>query len=185
MIERYLGGGKIYFSKYNGTGYDTEVEIGEITEAKLKIDTTESEAFTRDTGVNKKVDKVVTSVSATFSFTTQNINKENLAMSMLGEVTTESFVAGDTLPDGSIAATDIILPVVKGGVSPIIEGKIKVIGENITSGSNPVLEIYHAFIKPSGDVRDYFTDKHTTLGFESDIKAVNGEYFKEYLIPKV
>jgi hypothetical protein len=184
MIERYLGGGKLFFSKYNGTDYDAEVEIGEIQSANLKIDTTEAEAYSKDTGVKKKIDKVVTEINSNFSFTTQNVNKENMAMAMLGDLDTETFAIGDTLPDGTVATVEVVLPVIIGGVNPIIQGKIKCVGVNVSGKDNPVLLIHHAFVKASGDIRDYFADKHTTLSFESEITEIDGEYFKEYFMPK-
>jgi len=183
-IERYIGGGKIFFSKYNGTTYDAEVEIGEIQSATLKVDTTEADAFSKDTGISKKVDKVVTKVDSSLSFTTQNVSKENMAMAMFGSNTTENFLAGDTLPDGTVATADVSIPVILGAENTIIEGSLKFVGVNTTNGANPVLVIKHAYIKPSGDVRDYFADKHATLAFTGEIAEVNGEYFKEYFMPK-
>ena len=183
-IERYIGGGKIYLSLYNGTDYDAEVEIGEVQSANLKITTEEADAFAKDTGIKKKVDKVVTSIDSNLSFTTQNVNKNNMAMGMFGSSETETFAIGDTLPDGTVATEEIIIPVIVGGNNPVIQAKIKIIATNISGDNNPVLLIHHAFIKANGDVRDYFADKHTTLGFEAEVVEMNGEYFKEYLIPK-
>ena len=182
--ERYIGGGTLFFSKWNGLTYDTEIEIGEIQSANLKIETTEVDAVSKDAGISKKVDKVITEIKSNFSFTTQNVNKENMAMAMFGDLQTEAFAIGSTLPDGVVATTQMNIPVIIGGVNPIIEGKIKMVGVNISGDNNPVLQINHAFIKASGDVRDYFADKHSTLAFDGEIVEMNGEYFKEYLIPK-
>lgn len=183
-IERYIGGGEIYFSLFNGTDYEIKRKIGEIQSANLKISTEEADAFSKATGVKKKVDKVVTAINSNLTFTTQNVDKNNMAMGMFGNLETETFEIGDTLPDGTVATEQINIPVIIGGVNPIIEGKIEFIGVNASGKENPVLLIHHAFVKPSGDIRDYFADKHTTLGFEAEVVETNGEYFKEYFMPK-
>jgi len=184
VIDRYIGGGRLYFSNYNGTDYDAEVEIGEVQDVSLKIETSEADAFSKDTGVKKKVDKVVTEINSSLSFTTQNVNKENMAMAMFGDLQTETFAIGDTLPDGTVATEEIIIPVVVGGANSIIEGKLRFVSTNVSGDSNPALIINHAFIKASGDVRNYFADSHATLSFDGEIVEMNGEYFKEYFIPK-
>jgi len=183
-IERYIGGGKLLFSKYNGATYDAEVEIGEIQSANLKISQTYADAMSKDTGIAKKVDKVATATDATISFTTQNVDKVNMAMAMFGTETTENFAIGATLPDGTVAAIATDIPVVNGGTLSKIEGKIKIIGENISGTEDPVLVVHHAVITPSGDIRDYFTDKHATIGFDGEILEVAEGYFKEYFMPK-
>lgn len=183
-IERYLGGGTIHFALWNGSLYEAEVEIGEVQSATLKITTEEADAFSKDNGIKKQVDKVVTAINSNFSFTTQNVAKENMAMAMFGDLQTETFAIGDTLPDGVVATAEIVIPVIIGGVNPIIEGKVRIVGVNVSGDNNPVLLVHHTFLKASGDVRDYFADKHTTLAFEGEIVEMNGEYFKEYLIPK-
>jgi hypothetical protein len=181
-IERYIGGGKIHMSLYNGTDYDAEVEIGEITEAKVSITQNYAEAFSKDTGISKKVDKVATSTDAKVTFTTQNINKENLRMAMFGVVGTETFAIGDTLPDGTVAAAETTIDFIDGGKLSKIEAKLRIVGTNVTDGKNPVMMIHHAVITPTGDARDYFADNHSTLGFEGEILEIGGEYFKEYLM---
>jgi len=183
-IERYIGGGKILFGKYNGTGYDADVEIGEIQSAKLKVTPKYADASSKDTGVSKKVDKVLTGTDATLSFTTQNVNKANMAMAMLGSETTETFAIGDTLPDGTVATVQEVIPVINGGTLSKVEGKVTIVGVNVSGSDNPVLVVHHAVLTPSGDIRDYFADKHTTVGFDGEILEIDGEYFKEYFIPK-
>ncbi len=181
-IKRYIGGGKLFISLYNGTDYDTEIEIGEVKEAKVSVTQNYAEAFSKDTGISKKVDKVATSTDAKVSFTTQNISKQNLAMAMFGTLETETFNAGDKLPDGTTATEATTLDVIKGATKSKIEAKLRIVGKNVTDGYSPVMLIEHAVITPADDARDYFADNHATLGFEGEILEKNGEYFKEYLL---
>ena len=183
-IERYIGGGKIFLSKYNGTDYDAEVEIGEIQSGLLKISQTYVDALSRDTGIAKKVDKVATSTDATFAFSTQNMNNANLAMAMFGAAAeTETFAISDPLPDGTVATEETILPVINAATFSKFEAKIKVVGVNVSGSENPILVIHHAVITPSGDIRDYFADKHSVLSFDAEILEVADGYFKEYFMP--
>ena len=185
VIERHLGGGKVFFSSWNGSEYATEVEIGEVQSLNLSIKTTTADATSKDTGLSKKVQKVPTGIDSSLKFVTQNVNKHNMAMAMLGEATTETFAIGDTLPDGTVATEQIIIPVIKGATQPVKEGRLRYVGNNIAGNDNPCLLVHHVSISPSGDVRDYFADKHSTLAFDGEVmEVVPGEYFKEYLIPK-
>jgi hypothetical protein len=183
-IERYVGGGKLYFTPYTNGAYGTEREIGEIKEAKLKIAPSYVDAMSRDTGFDKKVDKTLKEIASSLSFTTQNVSKENMALAMLGTLSTETFAIGDTLPDGTVATAEVIIPVVRGGVVPLIEGKVRIVGVNVTGTANPVLEVPMCVLTPSGDIRDYFASEHVKIAFEGEILESNGEYFKEYFIPK-
>jgi len=184
-IERYIGGGKVFLSKFNGTDYEDEVEVGEIQSATLKMSQTTTDAMSKDSGISKKVDKVVTATDTTLSFTTQNLDKKNLAMAMFGsDADTETFAIGDTLPDNTVATEETIVPVIKGASLSKIEAKVKIIGVNVSGDSNPVLLVHHAYLTPSSDIRDYFAEKHATLGFDCEIMETPDGYFKEYLIPK-
>lgn len=184
MIERYIGGGKLYISRYNGVGYDAEVEIGEIQSAKLSIKQNYADATSKDNGTAVKVDKVAISTEATLNFSTQNLSKENLAIAMYGSLTTESFAIGAKLPDGTVATAATTLSVIKGGALSKVEAKVRIVGKNLSGEFNPVLLVHHAVLMPNGDVRDYFADKHGALAFDGEIMEVNGEYFREYYIPK-
>lgn len=186
-INRYIGGGRCYFSKWNGVTYDAEAEIGEVKKVTLKSDVKYTDAMSKDDGIEKKVDKVPTSSTSTISFETQNVNKANLAMAMYGTASTETFLLGATLPDGTVATVDTVLPVILGGTELLIEGKFRFVGVNTTGGDDPVLEVHHAVITASGNARDYFADKHATLAFDGEIimLADKTEYYKEYLIPNI
>jgi hypothetical protein len=107
-----------------------------------------------------------------------------MALAMLGTLSTETFAIGDTLPDGTVATAEVIIPVVRGGVVPLIEGKVRIVGVNVTGTANPVLEVPMCVLTPSGDIRDYFASEHVKIAFEGEILESNGEYFKEYFIPK-
>jgi len=184
--ERYIGGGRVFLSKWNGVTYDLEVEVGEIQNATLKISQDYADAMSKDNGIQKKVDKVAKSTNATISFTTQNVNKVNMAMAMFGADTlTETFAIGATLPDNTVATVSTIIPVINGATLSKIEAQIRIIGVNLSGSDNPVLLVHHAVITPTGDIRDFFADKHATLGFDGEILEVAAGYFKEYLIPKV
>jgi len=185
-IERYIGGGTVELALYNGTGYEPFVAIGEVQTATLKISNTYADGYSKDEGVKKQVDKVLTETKATTAFTTQNMSKDNMAMAMFGTVGTEVFAIGDTLPDGTTATVETTLDVIKGGTIAKVEGKIRIIGKNLSGSKNPVLEIHHAFITPSGDVRDYFAEKHATVGFDCEIVKLDTEdsHFKEYFMAK-
>jgi len=184
VIERYMGGGKSYWTPWDGTAYGAEVEIGEIKNVSLKLSSTTADATSMDSGIAKKVDKVVTAIDGVTSFTTQNMNKENMAMAMLGELSTETFAIGDDLPDGTVATVETIIPVIIGGVVPKIEGKLRVVSVNVAGTTNPVLEIPMLSLTPSGDIREYFADKHATLGFDGEIIETDGVFFKEYHMAK-
>jgi len=185
-IERYIGGGTVELALWNGTDYEDFVDIGEVQTGTLKIANTYADGYSKDSGLKKLVDKVLIGTNATTSLTTQNLSKDNMAMAMFGTVETETFAIGEELPDGTTATVETELDVIKGGTVAKIEAKIRVIGVNLSGDKNPVLEIHHAFITPSGDVRDYFAEKHTTLGFDVEIVKLDTEdsHFKEYFIPK-
>lgn len=184
--KRLLGGGRLYFERYNGTDYDPKIEIGEVKKATLKVAVTYKEAYVKDDGVQKKVEKVPVETGASFNYTTQNVNVENVAMAMMGIVGTESFDVGDTLPDGSTATEAIDIPVIRGGAETKVEGRLTFVGKNIASGDHPVCLMHHVVTTPAGDARDYYADDFNNVGFENEIIKLDteNELFKEYFMPK-
>jgi hypothetical protein len=172
--NRFIGGGKLYFTASGGT----EVEIGEIQEASLTFSVTTKDAFSKDQVMQKKVDKVVTAIEARIKFTTQITNAHNTAMAMLGESTTESFGIGDTLPDGSIAAEAVDIPVIKAGTKPLIEGQLKFVGDE-DGDTKPVLVVFNAVITPTGDI-GYIMDDFSKLSFEGEVLETVDGYANEY-----
>ncbi len=183
-IQRYVGGGKVYFANYNGTDYEQEREIGEVLGANLKLSPSYADAVSKDSGMAKKVDKVITSTEASISFETQNVNKENMAIAMMAELSEKTFAIGDMLPNGRTAKEEKTVTVLQGGLVSKVQGRLKIVGLNVTGGDDPVLEIPMVVLTPSGDIRDYFTDKHSTISFDGEILESSGKYFTEYLIPK-
>jgi hypothetical protein len=183
-IQRYIGGGKVFFTPYSNGAYGEEREIGECVSANLSISTTYAEAFNKDVGIKKVSEKVATEQKATIKFETQNLNIDNMAMASFGEKSTVVFADGETLPNGELAVGEVTLDVVRGGAITKIEGKLKIISDNIADGKSPVLEVHHVAITPSGDIRDYFGDSFSKIGFEGDIIKLDDkdEYFIEYYL---
>jgi|GEM_PF-1409310 len=184
VIERFVGGGKAYYTPFVNGAYGTEYELGEVKEAKLKIAPTYIDAMGKDTGFEKKVKKALKEVTASISLSTQNVNTTNMAMAMIGTVETQSFAIGDILPNGLVATEAIEIPKISAGVQPLFEGRLRIVSINIGGDNDPVLDVPMCVITPSGDVRDYFASEFVNLAFEGEILESNGVYFNEYFIPK-
>jgi len=184
--EKYIAGGRLYFSLLNTDGsYQPEYEIGEVQDVTLKTDTSFAEAMNKDGAVPVKSDKVATSFSATLSFSTIKINKENLAMALNATLTTEIFALGSTLPNGAIAAIETTLDVINGGENTLIKGKFKFVSEVATGNKQPVLEIPIAAVS-SNDSMAFMSDDFAKLSFDCDVlKHDTDGYFKTYFIPVV
>lgn len=174
--DRYIGGGKIFFTP-SGEGA-SEVEIGEVQEATLNFSTTTADAFNKDNVMKKKVAKVVTDITASIKFTTQITNAHNTAMAMLGTSDNEVFAIGDTLPDGTVAAEEITIPVVKAGTKPLIEGALKFIGDE-DGDEKAVLIVFNASITPTGDI-GYIVDNFSVLSFEGEVLETDDGFANEY-----
>lgn len=177
--ERYIGGGKLYFTPLlkNGTQGE-EFEIGEIQEATLSISTETVDAISKDNVMQKVVEKVVKSIGGSLKFTTQKITDKNKTMALLGTSTEETFDIGDTLPDGTTATKQLTIPVIKVADNPLIEGQFRFVGDG-DGEYKPVLLIYNASVIPSGDI-SYITDSFATLGFEGAVLETDEGYAKEY-----
>lgn len=174
--ERYIGGGKLFFTE-NKVGA-IEVEIGEVQSASLKIGVETKDAFSKDSTMKKLVEKVATAITATITFETQITNAHNTAMAMLGTSNTETFEIGDTLPDGTTATAQTVVPVIEVGTKPIIEGQLKFVGDE-DGAKKPVLVVFNTVITPTGDI-GYIVEDFTKLTFEGAVlKTVDG-YAKEY-----
>lgn len=174
--ERYIGGGKLYFKdKKSGS---TEVEIGEVLSANLKIGVETKEAFSKDTTMKKIVEKVATAITATITFETQITNAHNTAMAMLGTISSETFAVGAKLPDGSTATAQTVIPVIDIGTKPIIEGQLKFVGDS-DGAKKPILLVFNAVITPTGDI-GYIVEDFTKLSFEGAVLKTDDGYAKEY-----
>ena len=174
--DRYIGGGKLFFTE-NKVGA-TEVEIGEVQSATLKIGVETKDAFSKDSTMKKLVEKVATAINATITFETQITNAHNTAMAMLGSASSETFAIGDTLPDGTIATASTVIPVIEVGTRPIIEGQLKFVGDE-DGAKKPVLLVFNAVITPTGDI-GYITEDFTKLAFEGAVLKTDEGYAKEY-----
>lgn len=179
-VERYIGGGKMYYTPYANGAYGTEIEIGEVKDVKLKLTPTTKKAVSNDTSIGKTVDQAVTMVEGSLSFSTQNLNKENRAMFGLGTLTTETFSTGDTLPDGTTAAADVTYDVVQGGAQPLTEGLFRFVGDTLR-GKAPILKT-HAVVTPNAE-RGYIVDDFSKLDFSGEVlETAELGYFKEYTV---
>lgn len=91
-----LGRGKLYFAMF-APGTMTpgaRMYFGNTPEFSTTTDSEELEHFDSDNGINEKDDQVTLSYSRTGSFTTDNINIDNVALLYLGAKSTISKVAG-------------------------------------------------------------------------------------------
>lgn len=176
--DRTIGGGRLFFTE-NKVGA-TEVEIGEVQSATLKIGVETKDAFSKDTSMKKLVEKVATAITATIAFETQITNVHNLSMAMLGSVNSETFAIGDTLPDGAIATAATVIPVIEVGNRPIIEGQLKFIGDE-DGAKKPVLLVFNAVITPTGDI-GYISEDFTRLAFEGAVLETDEGYAKEFIM---
>jgi len=176
--DRYIGGGKIFFTPLVNGVQGTQFEIGEVQEGTLSFNVTTADAFSKDNVMKTLVAKVATSIDATLKFSTQIRNSKNTAMAMLGAESTETFAIGDTLPDGTTAAAEVVIPVIKAGTNPIIEGQVKFVGDE-DGDKKPVLVVYNAVLTPTSDIA-YISDDFSQLSFEGAVlKTANG-YADEY-----
>ncbi|MBN2895052.1 MAG: hypothetical protein JXK05_04050 [Campylobacterales bacterium] len=181
-IERYVGGGRAYFTPYENGAYGTEYEIGEIKSASISVSSETTEAFSQDTGVELMVEDAVTKVDSTVKYTTQNVNKENMATALMATLTTEMFAIGAALPDGTTATAETTIDKIVGMQKPLQRGKLRIVGEPINgSAKRPVLIVPMVSVKPTGD-NAYIMKDFKTLEFEGKVlKTVDG-YFTEYLM---
>ncbi len=174
-IERYIGGGKIYFTL---KGESVEREIGECLSANVSIEVQTAEALSHDDCMSKKVDLAVKSIGGKIEFTTQNVNAKNMAMSMLGSVESVSVKSGDKLPDGSVASKNMTIQKIKAGTTPILQGSIKFVGDSC-GDKKAVLVVHNAVITPKGNF-NYIADEFQKLEFSGEIMGSENGYFDEY-----
>ena len=187
MSDRYIAGGKLYFSQLNADGatYAAEREIGEVQDVSLQTNTDFAEAMNKDGALPVKSDKVAKSFSATLSFSTIRLNKENLAMALNATLTTEIFAIAATLPNGATAAAETTLDVIQGGENTLLKGKFRFVAEIAAGTNQPVLEIPIAVVS-SNDAVAFMSDDFASLKFDGEVlKHDTDGYFKEYLIPVV
>jgi hypothetical protein len=181
-VERYVGGGKGYFTPYESGAYGTEIEIGELKAVTLSVSADTVDAFSQDTGPEILVEDAITKVDSMVKYTTQNVNKENMASALMGTLTTEVFAISDTLPDGTTATAETTVDKIVGMQKPMLKGKLRIVGEPINdSAKRPVLIIYMVSVKPTGDSA-YIMKDFKTLDFEGKVLLTADGYFDEYLM---
>lgn len=123
-IERSLGGGRVYFEKLKADGtYEASREIGEVKGLTLSVKLEKEQAYSSDDGFAELVMELEKKKDMTLKFSTQNVDKTNLALAIYGTDGVTEFAIGDTLPNGEIAAATTVVPTIQIGTSSIIEGR--------------------------------------------------------------
>lgn len=105
-----LGRGKVFFARYGTNGVPLPFRyIGNTPELSFNIESEELEHFSSDEGIREKDDSVPLEVNRSGTMTTDNIQRDNVALFFFGEATTVSqlVVASTTelftaVPDGAI-----------------------------------------------------------------------------------
>lgn len=174
--DRYIGGGKLFFRSTKAGA--TEVELGEVQDVNFKVNVTTKDAFVKDGVMKRLVAKVATEITSTVSFSVQKLDINNMAMAMLGSVSTKTFDVGSMLPDNTTATASKTIPVIKVGDNPIIEGQLRFIGDE-DGEQKPVLLIFNAVITPNGDI-SYITEDFSKLSFEGAVLKTADGYAEEY-----
>jgi len=100
-----LGRGKLYFAMFNpGTMTPGgRLYFGNTPEFTTTTDSEELEHFDSDNGVNEKDDSVTLSTTRSGSFTTDNINADNVALQFLGAKSTLSKVSATAISETIVA----------------------------------------------------------------------------------
>lgn len=116
-----LGRGELYFDPFlSGTTTKTgERYIGNTTEININVESDKLDHFSSDRGIREKDRSVILELRRQGSFTTDNMATENLAMFLLGDVSTVTQTTG---------------PVTAEGISDVIKGRYYQIG---VSSGNP------------------------------------------------
>lgn len=181
-IERYVGGGKLFYTPYQNGAYGTEIEIGDVYDVFLNVGADTAEAFSQSSGPELLVEDAVVAVNSMFKYKTKNVNKENMAMATMGTLTTETFAISDTLPDGTTATEETVVDKIIGLDKPLQLGKYRVVGEPLNdTAKRPVLVVHLASVKPTEDVA-YVSKEFMNLGFEGKVRDTADGYFDEYLM---
>jgi len=178
-VTRMLGGGKLYYKD----GADWK-EFGEVKEFKYSINAETTDCMAHDGCMEEIVDTAVTKWDGKISFTTQNMSDKNFALSSLGVDEDMSFSAGDELPDGTTAAANITIRVIKAGKKLLNKEAIKYVAAKCDGKRRLVVEFPSVVITPSGDKQPQTKD-FANIGFDGKMLApANGEaVYTEYLIP--
>lgn len=100
-----LGRGELYFDPFvaNTTTKTGERFIGNVTAFSFTIESESLDHFDSTQGIRQKDDSVLLEVNRTGTLTTDNINKENMGLFILGDYSTQVQTSG-TVTDESIGA---------------------------------------------------------------------------------
>lgn len=163
-IERYLGGGRAYFEKLKADGtYETKREIGEIKGLTMSVKLEKEQAFSEDDGVAELVMELEKKKDISLKFSTQNVDKDNLALALYGTQGVTVYAIGDTLPNGEVAAAETTVPTISIGTSSIIEGRFTFISN---AGTDKIKRRKWTFHKVSLSMEGDFalmSDKFVTI----------------------
>lgn len=182
MIERYIAGGKLYFTPLENGVYGTEYEIGELTEATIETNREYAEAFNKDAGQKVLAEKVLKQEDYTLSFKTQNVNSTNLAIALGAVAQTINFAIGDTLPDGTTATVAGEYVKLDAGSKALVVGKLRFVSAPQT-GKKRVTEVPKAHVTMSGSIA-LMSEDFATLDFEGSAMKddTTGKYYIEYIL---
>lgn len=103
MADNYvLGRGELYFDPFlSGTTTKTgERYIGNTTELNINIESDKLDHFNSDKGIREKDRSVILELRRQGNFTTDNMATENLAMFLLGDVSTVTQTSGSVTGEG-------------------------------------------------------------------------------------
>jgi len=178
--NRVIGAGKIDFKRKGATEW---TEIGEVQGASISVSVDKAETYDKSSTIQKIVAMAAVGVSASIKINTRRLNTHNLALYMLGKEDTVTYEIGDTLPDGSIAAEQTVVPRIQAGTDPLIEGSVRFRGDD-EGDEMPVTVCEDVVLTPSGD-RSLMGDKdYTQIDFDGAILAnADGVLYEEYLMP--
>lgn len=174
--DRYIGGGRLFFKSNKPAAI--EFELAEVQDVKYKVNVVTKDAFAKSNVMKALVAKVATEITSTISFNVQKLTLDTMAMAMLGTVTSETFAVGAKLPDNTTATVSTVIPVIKVGENPIIEGQLRFVGDE-DGNEKPVLLIFNAVITPSGDI-SYISEDFSQLSFEGAVLKTDDGFAKEY-----
>lgn len=163
-IERYLGGGRVYFEKLNADGtHEEQREIGEIQNLTISVKLEKEQAFSQDDGPAELVMELEKKKDMSLKFATQNVDKNNLALVLYGTSGTNTYAIGETLPNGEVATVETIVPTIQIGTSSIVEGRFVFISN---AGTDKIKRKKWTFNKVSLSMEGDFalmSDKFVTI----------------------
>lgn len=177
-IKRQLGGGKLYYK--DGTDWK---EFGEVKEFKYSISTETTDAMAHDGCMEEIVDTAVTKWEGKISFSTQNMNDKNFALSSLATDEDATYAIGEELPDGTTALAAVTIRKIRAGKKLLNNEAIKYVAASCEGKRRLVVEFPSVVITPSGEKAPQ-TKEFMNLVFDGKILSPAGDeaVYTEYLI---